>query len=162
MPWMRHTCWEAIELAERSEDQRARGWLGSLYNNTGWTYHDLKQYDKALESFEKALKFQEEKGNEEGIRIARWTVARTYRSMGRIEEALQIQKELEQEFEQKGIQQDGYVYEEIGECLLLLKKNEESRKYFKLAYDLLSKDPWLAANQPERLERIKELGQVEK
>jgi tetratricopeptide (TPR) repeat protein len=153
---------KAIELAEKSENQRARGWLGSLYNNTGWTYHDLKQYDKALESFEKALRFQEEKQNEEGIRIAKWTVARTYRSMGRIEEALQIQKELEQEFEQKGIQQDGYVYEEIGECLLLLKKNEESRKYFKLAYDLLSKDPWLVANQPERLERIKELGQVEK
>ncbi len=153
---------KAIELAEKSEDRRARGWLGSLYNNSGWTYHELKQYDKALELFEKALRFQEEKQNEEGIRIARWTVARTYRSMGKIEEALQIQKDLEQEFEQKGIQQDGYVYEELGECLLLLKKDEESRKYFKLAYDLLSKDPWLAANQPERLERLKKLGQAEK
>ena len=152
---------KAMELAEKSKDQRARDWLGPLYNNTGWSYHDLGQYDKALELFEKSLRFREEKNDEEGIRIAKWTIARTYRSLGRIEEALQIQKALEQEFEEKGIEQDGYVFEELGECLLLLKKDEEARKYFKLAYDLLSKNKWLVANEPERLKRLKELGKVE-
>jgi len=148
---------KAIELAEKSTNQRAKNWLGALYNNTGWTYHDLKQYDKALEMFEKALKFREEKNDEEGIRIAKWTVARTYRSLGRIEDALQIQRELEKEFEQKGIEHEGYVFEELGECLLLLKKEEEARRYFKLAYELLSKNEWLIANEPERLKRLKEL-----
>jgi tetratricopeptide (TPR) repeat protein len=151
---------KAMSVAEKSQDERARNWLGSLYNNTGWTYHDLGQYDKALEMFEKGLKFREEKKDEEGIRIAKWTIARTYRSLGRIEEALQIQRELEKEFDEKEIQQDGFVYEELGECLLLLKKEDEARKYFKLAYDLLSKNPWLSANQPARLQRLKELGEV--
>jgi tetratricopeptide (TPR) repeat protein len=150
---------KAIELAEKSEDERARNWLGSLYNNTGWTYHDLKQYDKALELFEKSLKYRQEKKDEQGTRIAKWTVGRAYRSLERIEEALQIQKELEKEIEEKGIEQDGYIFEELGECLLLLKKEEEAGKYFKLAYELLSKDPWLVANEPDRLKRLKELGE---
>jgi tetratricopeptide (TPR) repeat protein len=148
---------KAIELAEKSADPRARNWRGSLYNNTGWSYHDLKQYDKALAMFEKALKFQQEKNDQEGIRIARWTIARAYRSLGRIDQALKIQKELEKEIEEKGIEQDGYVFEEIGECLLLLNQQEESRQYFNRAYELLSQDPWLAANEPERLERLKKL-----
>jgi tetratricopeptide (TPR) repeat protein len=151
---------KAIELAEKSANPRAKNWLGSLYNNTGWSYHDLKQYDRALGMFEKALKFQQEKSDQEGIRIAKWTIARTYRSLDRIEEALRIQKELEREIEEKGIQQDGYVFEEIGECLLLLNQQEESRQYFNRAYQLLSQDPWLVANEPERLERLKKLGDV--
>lgn len=153
---------KAIELAEKSTDQRARNWLGSLYNNTGWTYHDLKQYNKALELFEKSLRWREGKNDEEGIRIAKWTIARTYRSLGRIEKALQIQRELEKEFEQKGIEHEGYVFEELGECLLLLQNEDEARKYFKLAYDLLSKNQWLVANQPERLKRLRQLGSLEK
>ena len=149
---------KAIEMAEKSKDKRAKKWLGSLYNNTGWTYHDLGQYDKALEMFEKALKWQEEKNNEKGIFIAKWCVARAYRSLERIDKALEIQRELEKEIIEKGLDTDGYVYEELGECLLLLKKDKEARKYFKIAYDMLSKDKWLQANQPERLKRLKELG----
>jgi tetratricopeptide (TPR) repeat protein len=149
---------KAMELAEKSEDERARNWLGSLYNNTGWTYHDLKEYDKALRLFQKSLKYRQEKKDEQGTRIAKWTIARTYRSLGRVEEALQLQREIEKEIEEKGIEQDGYVFEELGECLLLLEKGDDARKYFKLAYDLLSKDPWVSANEPERLERLKELG----
>ena len=45
----------AITIAEASKDERAKNWLGSLYNNIGWTYHDMGQYDKALEIFEKKL-----------------------------------------------------------------------------------------------------------
>ena len=149
---------KAMELAEKSKDKRAKNWLGSLYNNTGWTYHDLGQYDKALELFEKSLRWREEKNDEKGIRIAKWTIARTYRSLRRIDEALEIQRALEKEIIEKGLDTDGYVYEELGECLLLLKKDKEAGKYFKIAYDMLSKDKWLQANQPKRLERLKELG----
>ena len=152
---------KAIALAEKSGDQRAKGWLGALYNNTGWTYHDLKQYDRALELFEKGLKWREENVDEKGARIAKWTVARTYRSLGRIDEAIAIHRKLEHEFAEKGLERDGYVFEELGECYLLKGKKEEARKYFGLAYDLLSKDPWLAANEPNRLERMKKLGTAE-
>ncbi len=148
----------AIEMAEKTTDERAKNWLGSLYNNTGWAYNGLKQYDKALEMFKKSLKWQEEKGDVYGTIIAKWTTARTYRSLDRIDEALEIQRALAKEIEQKGLETDGYVYEELGECLLLLEKKEEARKYFKIAYDFLSKNEWLKANEPERLERLKELG----
>ena len=148
----------AIEMAEKTTDERAKNWLGSLYNNTGWAYNGLKQYDKALEMFKKSLKWQEEKGDVYGTIIAKWTIARTYRSLDRIDEALEIQRALAKEIEQKGLETDGYVYEELGECLLLLGKKEEARKYFKIAYDFLSKNEWLKANEPERLERLKELG----
>ena len=43
----------AIHMAEVTEDEKARGWLGSLYNNTGWTYFEMKEYDKAMVLFEK-------------------------------------------------------------------------------------------------------------
>ena len=147
----------AIGVAEQSADDRARGWLGSLYNNTGWTYHDMEDYENALGMFERALDWNREHGKEENVRIARWTVARTYRSMGRVEDALTIQKDLERELEAKGLASDGYVFEEVGECLLLQGKNDEAKPYFAKAYDLLSQDRWLVANQADRLARLKEL-----
>jgi tetratricopeptide (TPR) repeat protein len=152
---------KAIELAERSTDERANLWLGALYNNTGWTYHDLGQFEKALDLFEKGLKWRQEKDNEKATRIAKWTVGRVYRSLERIDEAIEIQRELEQEFIDRGLEQDGYVYEELAECYLLKDEKEEAQKYFKLAYELLSKDDWLKVNEPDRLKRLKELGEKE-
>ncbi len=49
---------QAIQMAESSKQEKARGWLGSLYNNTGWSYHDLGDYAAALEMFEKAEAWQ--------------------------------------------------------------------------------------------------------
>ncbi|MFH1312658.1 MAG: tetratricopeptide repeat protein [Candidatus Eisenbacteria bacterium] len=78
---------KAMALAEETTDEHAGRWLGPPYNNTGWSYHDLGQYDKALELFEKSLAFRQERGDVEGTRIAKWTIARTYRSLGRVDEA---------------------------------------------------------------------------
>ncbi len=150
---------KAMEWAEKSNDKRVKGWLGPLYNNIGWTYHDMKKYDKALEMFQKSLKWREKIKDDRGARIARWTIGRTYRSLGRIDEALKIQRALEKELDKLN-QPDGYVYEELAECLLLKKQMPEARKYFALAYKQLSKDPWMAANEKKRLARLKKLGQV--
>jgi len=152
---------KAIELAEKSIDERANLWLGALYNNTGWTYHDLGQYENSLDLFEKGLKWRQGRDNDAATRIAKWTIGRVYRSLGRIDEAIKIQKELEQEFIDKGLEQDGYVYEELAECYFLKDEKEEAKKYFKLAYEYLSKDDWLKANEFDRLERLKELGERE-
>jgi tetratricopeptide (TPR) repeat protein len=146
----------AMEVAEASSDPRARNWLGSLYNNTGWTYHDMERYDRALKLFEKALDFRESQGNQTTIRIARWCIARCYRSVERIDEALALQQALAEEYAATG-DKDGYVQEELGECLLLLEREEEARPHFARAYAILSQDPWLQANEPERLQRLKQL-----
>lgn len=150
---------KAMEVAERTSDERAKKWLGPLYNNTGWTYHDLGQYEEALRLFEKSLQWREERQDEEGTRIAKWTIARAYRSLGRIEEALALQRELQTEREEKGLDPSGYVFEELAECLLLLDQEDEARPYFSRAYEILSKDEWLMENELERLNRLKALGE---
>lgn len=149
---------KAIDLAEKSADEKARGWLGSLYNNTGWSYHDSGEYEKALDMFEKTLAWYEEKGDQDYVRISRWMIGRTYRSLGRIDDAIEVQKALEEEYEREGFSPDGYVFEELGECLLLKGQEAEASHYFALAYELLSQDEWMVANESDRLERLKELG----
>ena len=148
---------KALDLAEESEDERAKKWRGSLYNNIGWTYHDLGEYEKALEMFEKSLAFREEQADSAGVLIAKWTIARTNRSLGNVQEALDMQLQIERHLEEYGLPQDGYVYEEIAECLLLLGRERESKKYFGMAHGLLSGDEWMVANEPERLRRLEDL-----
>jgi tetratricopeptide (TPR) repeat protein len=146
----------AIELAEASQEERTQNWLGSLYNNTGWSYHDVGEYALALAVFQKAEAWQNSKGKVNETRIARWCVARTLRSLGRIEDALSRQMALKSEFDSAG-ESDGYVDEEIGECLLILNRSEEARPYFRKAHELLSQDPWLVEKESERLTRLKTL-----
>ncbi|HXQ33064.1 MAG TPA: tetratricopeptide repeat protein, partial [Anaerolineales bacterium] len=93
---------QAIQMAEFSGQEKAQNWLGSLYNNTGWSYHDLGDYASALEIFEKAEAWQRSKGRVSQTRIATWTVARTMRSLNRVEEALSKQMALKEELDYAG------------------------------------------------------------
>lgn len=147
----------ALNLVEGSADPKAKGWLGSLYNNLGWTYHDRGDYEKALDLFQKALRWREEQGQPLETRIARWCVGRALRSLGRLDEALRLQLDLQADWEAAG-GSDGYVQEEIAECLLALGRSAEAKPWFARAYQLLSEDPWLPRNEPERLARMAELG----
>jgi len=151
---------EAIERAENSSHPLTRNWLGSLYNNLGWTLHDAGQFEEALEIFEKALAFRKEQGKDNLIRIAKWTIARCLRSLNRPAEALDMQRELHQQCAATGAP-DGYVEEEIAENLLALGRSEESKPHFGRAYELLSQDDWLKSGEPERLERLRELAQAD-
>lgn len=150
---------QAMRAAEASTDSNARGWLGSLYNNTGWTYHQLGRYEDALSTFERGLAWQQEAGNMREARIASWTVARTLRSLGRYEEALQVQLINRARLEENG-EPLGYVEEEIGECLLALDRIEEARPHLAAAYAILSEDIWLKRDEPERINRLASLGRV--
>lgn len=148
-----------VDLAEKSTDERAHNWLGSLYNNIGWEYHDHGEYEKALDMFDKALAFRLEQGKPKFIGIAKWCVGRALRSLERYDEALDIQTALQAEYDSTG-QADGYVYEELGELYLVMGKKDESRKAFAAAYAELSKDEWFVKNEAARLERCKTLGDV--
>lgn len=152
---------QALLVAEESTQERAKGWIGSLFNNLGWGYFDLGQYELALSIFLRALKWRQDQAAIQGketspdIIIAKWTVARTLRALNRIDEAITIQLGLLEELI-KAETSDGYVYEELGE-LYLLKGEEIHKMYFQFAYNELSKDIWLAANEQARLNRMKEL-----
>ena len=150
----------AIALAESTKDMRAQKWLGPLYNNTGWSFFDMKEYEIAFDYFNRNIKWHTKRKSGKELIIAKWCRARTLRAMDRTEEALKIQLGLLNEIKEKNIEQDGYIFEEIGECLLHLGKKEESKKYFISAYKLLSKDIWLSANEKPRLARLKKLGDI--
>ena len=146
----------AIALAEQSTQPRARNWLGSLYNNLGWTLHDQGEAVQALDLFERALELRVQQGKDSDIRIARWCVARCWRSLGRVDEALSAQQALAAEHAAAG-SEDGYVEEELGECLLLLGRSGEAQPHFARAHALLSQDAWLLEAEPARLARLKQL-----
>lgn len=146
----------AITYAEGSSDPAARRWLGSLTNNLGWTYHALGDYETALGLFEHALAAREAEGDEEKILIARWCVARVLRSLGRTREALAAQQRLLAETDT-----DGFVHEELAECLAELGRGAEAKPHFTAAYELLSQDSWFQRDEPGRLERLRRLGGLE-
>ena len=145
---------KALDYAEKSP--KASRWLGSLYNNIGWAQVENGKLEEALELFKRALEFRKVQGNPNSVFIAKWSVAKVLRLMGQVDESFAIQKELLAETKQT-TEPDGYVYEEIAECLLLLNRSEEARQYFSFCYDRLILDHWLATNEPERIARIKEL-----
>lgn len=109
----------ALAIATASTQPRARRWIGSIENNLGWSLHDMGRLDEAQEHFEAALAAREVQGEPEPLRIARWTVARGLRSLGRLDEALAIQRELAATGPE-----DGYVEQELAE--LLRAKGDEA------------------------------------
>ena len=149
---------KALDLAENSADEKARKWRGSLYNNLGWTYFEQKQYEEALLMFEKALEFREQEADPGKIMIAKWCVAKTLRMMDHTEEALEMQRDLFEQYQAAG-RKSGYVYEEIAECLTVMGQEQEAQAWFAAAYEELSRDPRLS-NEQDRLNRLKELGKV--
>ena len=149
---------KALDLAENSQDEKARKWRGSLYNNLGWTYFEQRQFEEALLMFEKALEFREKEPDPGKILIAKWCVAKTLRMMDHTEEALEMQRDLHEQYQAAG-KRNGYVYEEIAECLLVMGEEQEAQGWFAAAYEELSRDPRLADEQ-DRLNRLKELGKA--
>jgi tetratricopeptide (TPR) repeat protein len=152
---------KAMELAEKSEDPRAKRWLGALYNNIGWDFHDQKEYGKALEALEKCWEWHKQHAPESrGALIAKWSVAKQLRYLDKVDQALQMQRELCAAYEKVGVP-DGFVFEELAECLLLKGKADEAKPWFEKAYAELKKMGWVAEEYPERWARLKRLAGAE-
>ena len=103
----------AMEIAETASEEKARGWLGSLYNNIGYTYLEQNEYSSALTYFQKLLAFCEERDDDAFAAIARWFIAKTYRLMGKPEAALSGQLALLEQQDASG-EKSAYTYEELG------------------------------------------------
>ena len=151
---------KALDLANSSSDPDAQRWTGSLCNNIGWSHHSNGEYDKALIYFEQALQHRRAQGKADDIRIARWCIARCLRSLDRVEEALAVQRELEQQIAEIE-DPDGYIYEELAECLQALGRTDEARAHFLRAHELLSKNAWFVEGEATRLARLAMLGGVD-
>lgn len=102
---------KALRLAEASRAPQARRWLGSLYNNIGWTHFDRKEYAEALAMFERGVAFRKQAAELKPLLIARWSVGRVLRELGRVSEALELQRAVERDYIDNGLPPAGYVYE---------------------------------------------------
>jgi tetratricopeptide (TPR) repeat protein len=150
---------EALAAADASSDERARGWRASLLNNIGWTYHGRRDYAAALDYWQKALAARETSGDKKKTQIAKWTVARGLRSLNRLDEAEKIQRNLVAETERAGAP-DGFIYEELAEIALARNDPKGAKEWAAKAYRYLKADPWLAANEKARLDRLARVGGV--
>jgi tetratricopeptide (TPR) repeat protein len=148
---------KALAAAEGARDARARAWRGSLYHNIGWTYFERGEHGTALDYWQKALALREATGDAQRLKVARWTVARGYRALGRLDDAERMQKELAAENTKAG-EEDGYVYEELAEIALARGDRATAGPWAAKAYALLREDAWLAATEPARLKRLAEIG----
>lgn len=149
----------ALEMAQASKDERAQGWVGSLYNNLGYFYMEDGHYARALEYFEKLLIYSQKKNDEDFADIARWFIAKVHRLTEDYESALKGQMELLKKHAQSE-KSDAYVYEELGEIHLALENEEERRSYFQLAYDAFTTDDryvYEVKFEQDRLNRILQL-----
>ena len=151
---------KALDLANSSSDPDAQRWTGSLCNNIGWSHHSNGDHNKALIYFEQALQHRRAQGKADDIRIARWLIAWCLRSLNRVEEALAVQRELEQQIAEIE-DPDGYIYEELAECLQALGRTDEARAHFLRAHELLSKNAWFVEGEATRLARLAMLGGVD-
>ncbi len=82
--------------------------------------------------------------------IARWCIGKTLRVLGRIQEALTEQQALAADGS------DGFIEEELAECLLALGETEASKIHFQQAFEMLSKIDWVAEDT-QRMARLKSL-----
>jgi tetratricopeptide (TPR) repeat protein len=146
----------AMELARSSQDPLARRWIGSLASNMGWARHAAGDDDGAISLFELARDEWLADGRTGRAQIARWSIARCLRSRGDVRAALQEQELLLAELDAVG-ETDGYVHEEVGECLLALGRPDDARASFARAWSVLREDPHLRADEPERLARLERL-----
>jgi tetratricopeptide (TPR) repeat protein len=143
-----------LVIARASQDAKARSLIPAMLNNSAWDLHDVGRFKEALPLFQEAQSEWTTRNKPEQIRIAKWAVARCFRSLGRHEEALMIQRALEAEHVATG-SVDGYVYEEIAENLDALGKMDEARHYFGKAFDELDKDEWFVKNEIAQLASLK-------
>jgi len=102
----------ALDLSLGSQQPQARRWEPSIRNNVGVALHQLGRYDEALGQFQQALALRERGSNRQATFVARWMVAWTLRSLGRSDEALGIQLQLEKQADATGTP-DPHVFEEL-------------------------------------------------
>jgi len=101
---------EGLDVLAGSRDPRVLRWGVALHNNLGWTMHDSGRAEAALAQFELAVEAADRYGTVEQQHVARWSVARCLRTLGRTDEALELQRELA-----RSRPDDPYVQAELAE-----------------------------------------------
>ncbi len=143
---------KGISMASESSDPRARRWLASLHNNTGWSLFDAGRLQESLDHFEKAVPLREAMGNKANLHSARWCVGRVLRELGRGSEALSLMREL-----LDSDPTDAHVHQELAILLHADGEPSEAALHAQRALEVLGDDPWMQSNRPELLAQLRRI-----
>lgn len=85
---------EGFSMLGTVTQPRTLRWGVALHNNLAWYLHDSGRPEEAMPHFQQALAAAEEYGTADQRFIGRWAIARCLRTLGRTDEARQIQEGL--------------------------------------------------------------------
>lgn len=88
---------EAFADLRQTDDPRTLRWRFALHHNRGWALLGANDPSAALAAFTRASTAAEEHGTPDQRFLARWAVGRGLREVGRVEEALALQRLLAEE-----------------------------------------------------------------
>jgi tetratricopeptide (TPR) repeat protein len=143
----------AIEFCEAHvADERMRRWLSTLYINVGDKYEALGRFAEGIDSVNEGIDVAEKLGLTTKVLRARCLLARLHRLDDRLAQA----KTMIESVRNAGFA-EGWVHEELAECLQAAGKPADAAREFRRAHELFSKDPWYPPTRMERLARIKRL-----
>jgi tetratricopeptide (TPR) repeat protein len=144
-----------VEIAESHED--ARYWLGPLLNNLGWELYEAGEFARAQDAFERALAARErEPENREAIEIARYSVAKTLRALGRPAEAAALLEQAVAWADGEG-KPDGWFHEELAESYAALARADEAAEQARRALALLPDADSSFEREGGRANRLRDL-----
>jgi len=129
-----------------AEDGELENWLAPLWNNLGWTYDDLGQYDKSIEALMKAREYHYKNGKEMPMLIADWSVGHAYRMNGQLDSALtwingvfeKASKFYEDNPQPENAEWVGFSHRELGEIAMAQVDETTALDHFKQAYEHLT------------------------
>ncbi len=124
---------EALQLAERGKDEYKKS---EIFNNLGITYFYLRNFDKALEFFNKALDLKTEDHNTK-IASTLHNIGMIYKNKGDFSTAIEYyNKALKIRKAEKDTLKIASNYLNIGNVYREQKKAQKALKYFKKTYRL--------------------------
>ena len=121
----------ALDTTVQSDQPESKKWESTLRHNYGYYLHGQGRFEEALSIFKANILVTKKAGNATKTRIARWMVGWTLRSLGRLDEALAIQLQLERE-NAKDATPDQYVFEELAHLYRAQGIGVQAEHYAKL------------------------------
>jgi len=147
--------WNLKGIAEVEGAPSEGGWLPAFYNNLGEAYASQGAYVEGLAAFQKLNALTTAKGEPADIYTQK-DIARMLRALGRAEEALAMIRPIHDDLEAKK-RPDGWIDEEMAECLAATGCEAEARPLFGRAYEALKGDLWVVRNDAGKLERLRNM-----
>jgi tetratricopeptide (TPR) repeat protein len=147
--------WNLRGIAAVRQTPSQQGWLPAFYNNLGEAYAAQEDYENALKAFRDMAALDTDAGKPPELYTQK-DIAKMLRKLGRVEEAMALLIALHKELDRKG-QPDGWIDEELAECLLVSGRDAEAKPLFVRAYEAQKNDPWVLKNEPSKLNRMKHL-----